>query len=364
MSSISRQSAAYLRYRVLDKLFRDTKHKYNIKDLVRECNARIKNSTRIQESSIRHDISFMKKDPEWKMKIKGYGRPVEYYRYEDVNQRCKPLEEFSEDEQNLFANAVQTLSCFSTPHYQWARLFLTMLEKTGGNVERNSCVEFQNNNELKGLEWFSSLLESCLNHEPLTIVYKPYHSEELTFYVSPYWLKQYNNRWFLICKDDRYDTNTHLALDRIVSVEANPTIRFRRMKESQDAYFRHVIGVTKHPNGQKKAVVLRVQPERIKYIETKPFTDMQTIKQNEDGTYDVGFRIEMNTEEPEKNKELIQTIMSFGSDVEVISPVEIRNEVKRNIQILMERYFDPKNVKLENGGMMSNVKEETHEHIR
>lgn len=70
---------------------------------------------------------------------------------------------------------------------------------------------------------------------------------------------------------------------------------------------------------------------------------MQTISQNEDGTYDVSFRIEMNTEEPEKNKELIQTIMSFGSDVEVISPVEIRNEVKRNIQILMERYSDTKN---------------------
>lgn len=70
---------------------------------------------------------------------------------------------------------------------------------------------------------------------------------------------------------------------------------------------------------------------------------MQTISQNEDGTYDVSFRIEMNTEEPEKNKELIQTIMSFGSDVEVVSPVEIRNEVKRNIQILMERYSDTKN---------------------
>lgn len=69
---------------------------------------------------------------------------------------------------------------------------------------------------------------------------------------------------------------------------------------------------------------------------------MQAISQNEDGTYDVSFRIEMNTEEPEKNKELIQTIMSFGSDEEVISPVEIRNEVKRNIQILMERYSDTK----------------------
>lgn len=341
MPKISRQSASYLRYRVLDELLRDTKHEYNIDALVKECNARIKNSTRIQESSVRHDMSFMANDPEWGMKIKGYGRPVRYYRYEDVNQRCKPLEEFSEDEQNLLANAIQTLSGFKAPQYQWAKLFLTMVEKTGGNVERNSCVEFQNNNELKGLEWFNSLLESCLNHEPLTITYKPYNSEEKNIEVSPYWLKQYNNRWFLICKDDRFENNTHLALDRIVSVKANPKKKFHRMRESQDSYFRHVIGVTKHANAKKMNVVLRVQPERIKYIETKPFTDMQTKpKLNDDGTYDVSFRIEMNIEEPEKNKELIQTILSFGSDVEVISPAEIRNEIKRNILQLEQKYND------------------------
>lgn len=340
MVHIHRQSPAFLRYRILDELFRDTKHKYNIEALVKECNARIKHSSPVNERTIRNDITNMKKNPEWGMKIVGYGRPVEYYRYEDVTQPCRPLEEFSIDEGNLIGNAIQILSSFKAPQYKWAKLFLQMVKNTGGDVKKDSCVEFQNNDELKGLEWFSSLLESCLNREPLTIVYKPYHSEELTFDVSPYWLKQYNNRWFLICKDDRYDTNTHLALDRIVSVEANPSLRFRRMKEPQDTYFRHVIGVTKHPNAQKKKVVLRVQPGRIKYIETKPFTDMQTISQNEDGTYDVSFRIEMNIEEPEKNKELIQTIMSFGSDVEVISPVEIRNEVKRNIQILMERYSE------------------------
>lgn len=193
---------------------------------------------------------------------------------------------------------------------------------------------------LKGLDWFNSLLESCLRHECLTIVYKPYNSEERTYNVSPYWLKQYNNRWFLICKDDNFENNTHLALDRIVSVIANPSLRFRRMSDSQDTYFRHVIGVTKHTNGQKKEVVLRVHPERVKYIETKPFTDMQSKpKHNEDGTYDISFRVEMNIEEPEKNHELIQTIMSFGSDVEVISPKEIRDEVKRNVEILSKKYL-------------------------
>lgn len=339
MPKISRQSASYLRYRVLDELLRDTTHEYNIDALVKECNARIKNSTRIQESSVRHDMSFMANDPEWGMKIKGYGRPVRYYRYEDVNQRCKPLEEFSEDEQNLLANAIQTLSCFKAPQYQWAKLFLTMVEKTGGNVERNSCVEFQNNDELKGLEWFNSLLESCLNHETLTIVYQPYNSQEKTYDVSPYWLKQYNNRWFLICKDDRYGTNTHLALDRIVSVKANSSISYRKMRESQDSYFRHVIGVTKHANAQKKEVVLRVHPDRIKYIETKPFTDMQSKpRQNEDGTFNVSFRIEMNVEKPEKNRELIQTILSFGSDVEVIEPKILRDEIANRVFILQKKY--------------------------
>lgn len=60
MTSISRQSASYLRYRVLDELLRDTKHEYDIQVLVKECNARIKNSSVIHASSVRHDLAFMK----------------------------------------------------------------------------------------------------------------------------------------------------------------------------------------------------------------------------------------------------------------------------------------------------------------
>lgn len=339
MPKISRQSASYLRYRVLDELLRDTKHEYNIDALVKECNARIKNSTRIQESSVRHDMSFMANDPEWGMKIKGYGRPVRYYRYEDVNQRCKPLEEFSEDEQNLLANAIQTLSCFKAPQYQWAKLFLTMVEKTGGNVDRNSYVEFQNNNELKGLEWFSSLLESCLNHEALAITYKPYGKDAIICYASPYWLKQYNNRWYLICKEDKYETLSHLALDRIMDVKADKSLKYRKAGKSVEEYFRHVIGVTKHKNAKKEQIVLKVQPGRVNYIVTKPFTDMQsTPKLNEDGTYNVSFRVEMNVEYPDRNKELIQTILSFGNDVEVIEPLILRQEIQNKINMLMQIY--------------------------
>lgn len=58
----------------------------------------------------------------------------------------------------------------------------------------------------------------------------------------------------------------------------------------------------------------------------------------EDGRYEVNFRIEFNKEEPWKNKELTQTLLSFGDDVEVIEPMELRSEMKKKVEEMMRKY--------------------------
>lgn len=338
MADYVRQSARMLRVRVLDELFRDPIHAYNLEDLVREVNSRIEGSS-IGVETIRQDMKYMRQ--ELSLEVRGYGRPVESYKYKDSDQRCRQLESFSEDEQNLLGKAITILSGFKAPQYQWARTFLSMVKQTKGDVDSDSCIEFQDNKELVGMNWFNPLLDACLKEERLTITYQPYGKAEQLYQVSPYWLKQYNSRWFLICKDDKYDECSHLALDRIVDVKVDATLPFRRFKGEKDTYFRHVIGVTKHKGASKVNVVLHVSPNRINYITTKPFTDFQsTPKELEDSWYEVSFRIEFNKEEPWKNKELTQTLLSFGDDVEVVEPVELREEMKKKISALAQMYED------------------------
>lgn len=319
----------------MDELFRDTIHKYRIEDLIREVNSRITGSN-VGEETIRKDIAVIRND--WHMPLKSYSRPV-YYRYEDVTMPCKQLYKFSDDEQSLLSCAIDMLSRYDAPQYQWARTFLQMVKHTNGGVGQDSCVEFQNNQELVGLKWFNPLLQACLNATQLSIRYQPYGKKETIYKVSPYWLKQYNNRWFLICKDGRYDECTHLALDRITDITADSTTRFQKFMGNKESYFRDVIGVTKHKDATKERVVLHVNPNRIKYIETKPFTDFQSSPTElPDGRYEISFRTEMNIQEPHKNRELIQTLLSFGSDIEVMEPVALREEMAKQIAVLARMY--------------------------
>lgn len=41
-----------------------------------------------------------------------------------------------------------------------------------------------------------------VNKRVIDIEYHPFGKEACTIRVSPYYLKQYNNRWFLIAKHD------------------------------------------------------------------------------------------------------------------------------------------------------------------
>lgn len=329
-----RITAQKLRLRVLDELLRDTVHDYNIDQLIKIVNQRIEGSN-IGRETILKDITYLRQ--EMGMEIETKGRPAYRYRYKNVNQPCKQLARFSEDEHSLISHAIELLSGFKSPQHKWATVFLSMIKNSEDVTDVKSCIEFQNNNELKGLERFGDLLRACVNKEPLNIVYKPFDEKERTFEVSPYFLKQYNNRWYLICNDERYDYYPNIALDRIVNVTANPQLRYRRFPGNTSNYFHNVIGVTKHSDTVE--VVLRVAESRIDYIKTKPFIEGQRISpQNEDKTYDVKFRIEFDTEHPELNKEITQTLLSFGDDIEVIKPIELREEMRRIIQAMISKY--------------------------
>lgn len=62
--------------------------------------------------------------------------------------------------------------------------------------------------------------------------------------INPYHLKQYNNRWFLFCFNEEYQTISNYPLDRIVSLE-ELNKEFEPSTINWMDYFEDIIGVTK-----------------------------------------------------------------------------------------------------------------------
>ena len=66
--------------------------------------------------------------------------------------------------------------------------------------------------------------------------------------VHPWYIKQYNNRWFLMAYDAETDRITNFALDRIQELQVEESVAFiPNMEIDFEHYFDDVFGVTIPP---------------------------------------------------------------------------------------------------------------------
>ena len=79
---------AYIRYKVLDRCFRDSRRRYYIEDLIEACNEELSNydGSSVSERTIRDDISFMQRQAGGGIPlVKKYDGHKAYYMYSDRN---------------------------------------------------------------------------------------------------------------------------------------------------------------------------------------------------------------------------------------------------------------------------------------
>ena len=150
--------------------------------------------------------------------------------------------------------------------------------------------------------------------------------------IHPYHLKQYNDRWFLFGfeESEKYTGITNLALDRIIEI----TESIENIKPNETNwgdFFDEMIGVSRPNNEDAVEVKLRFSSKRIPYVITKP---IHGASQKLDSTDSENRTIILNLF---PNNEMYQTLLSFGSDVEVLAPEkvvekfkEITSEMKNN----------------------------------
>ena len=148
--------------------------------------------------------------------------------------------------------------------------------------------------------------------------------------VYPYYLKQFNDRWYLIAQAVGYDSPAHYALDRIEGFE-EISIKYKDSEIDFEEYFDDVIGVTVPERLEPVDVVLRVSNNRFNYIKTKPLHLSQRVISEEKNHTTISINVKIN-------KELIALLLSFGADVEVISPTVLKEEMKKNISAMCYNY--------------------------
>ena len=321
-----------LRYKVLNRCFRNQFREFTIDDLVDACNEALRKADKqdVSKRTIQNDINVLEADHGILLDEKLKRGRQRLYRYRDTSYSL-PIIRMNDEERNKIQDAIRVLEDFEgDPLYDWAR---TLLMQVGGgmfNEDSSSVVSFQSNPDLKGLNLFGKLLQAILTKRTLKIIYTPFGKDSYSERVYPYHLKQFNDRWYLIAQAVGYETLGHYALDRIESFE-EISIPYKESEVNFNEYFDDVIGVTVPEQSEPVDVVLRVSNKRFNYIKTKPLHLSQRIISEEDDYTTISINVKINLE-------LISLILSFGPDVEVIAPASLRAMIAKNISAMSGMY--------------------------
>lgn len=328
---------ALIRYQVLDRCFRNTGRIYFLEDLLEECNKALidfdQNNDGIQRRQLFEDIKFMESKAGWSIPLERfrYGRKV-YYRYEDLSFSInnQPLND-SEAEQ--IKSALQIFSRFSgTPQFEWVNEMIPMLESKFGLIERKSeIISFESNIDLKGLHFLTPLFNAIVNERVLLVKYQDFKSSEpYEIIFHPYYLKQFNNRWFVLgLNSNNLLENWNLALDRIISINETAG-KYRSTQIKWEDYFYDIIGVTRPKGIELQEIILRFTPEVAPYVITKPLHPSQKHKSDLNGL-DVKIKVIPNFE-------LERLILSFGEQVKVISPPYFKERIFERLKLISGLY--------------------------
>jgi len=328
---------ALIRYQVLDRCFRNPGRMYFWEDLLEECNKALINfdpkSEGVQRRQLFEDIRFMQSEQGWSVPLekKRYGRRV-YYRYSDLSFSInnQPLND-SEAEQ--IKAALQILSRFSgTPQFEWVNEMIPMLESRFGLSKReNEVIAYDSNIDLKGLHFLTPIFNAIINERVLSISYKDFKSSEpYVIIFHPYYLKQFNNRWFSFgLNAANNNPYWNLALDRIEDI-SETNLDYKKSQIDWEDYFYDIIGVTRPEGVEVKEIVLKFSPAIAPYIITKPIHPSQKQK-NEPS----GLEIRINVI---PNYELENLILSFGEDVQVLSPQDFKERIAYRVSQMNNLY--------------------------
>jgi hypothetical protein len=256
---------ALIRYRAIDECLKNRFRKWTLDDLIIKVAERLYEyegiTTGISRRTIQADIQLMRSD-----KL-GYNAPIivrdkKFYEYEDPAYSITkvPINTADVGKLKQAVSILKQLNGFT--YFDEMSDMIARLENSlskAGNATAN-YVQFESNAMLKGLEHIMPLYDAIANKRPLLLEYKSFKAAQAQQQIYfPYLLKEYRNRWFVICRPKKSKALITLALDRIIAFQELTKEKFIEYDGVDfDRYYSDLLGVTKNETDRANKVILVV----------------------------------------------------------------------------------------------------------
>ncbi len=165
----------------------------------------------------------------------------------------------------------------------------------------------------------------------ITFSYRAYNRVNTSFGVTiePYCVRLFKQLWYVIgynIKDKKIKT---YSLDRMNDVNINPDTFIMPADFDGTSYFNDCFGImTSH--GKAKDIVLRVSPQKAKYLRALPLHHSQHEEIHDQFSL---FHYHLFI-----TNDFVAEILSHGAEVQVVSPIELRAIVITQLRNALNQY--------------------------
>ena len=184
--------------------------------------------------------------------------------------------------------------------------------------------------------FLTDLLAAMRENRRVKITYLPFYGDEpFELDLQPLFVKLYERRWYLYA-DKPTDAKIKLyALDRMQSVAIQEE-RFELPAGFSPAeHLASAFGVAVYDDIKPCTIRIRAYGDAVKYLRTLPLhasqTEVETAADSSVFAYYVA-----------PTREFYRAVLAYHSDIEIISPEELRDNFFEYIERIVERYTDYK----------------------
>ncbi len=324
--------SAFLRYRIIDACLTNKMRRYpKLENIIERIESNL--GTSISASMFNKDIHQMKAI---------YNAPIKYDRYQ--KGYCYTEEDFSIREFPLTEDEVEALDMSTAllQQLKGTRIF-SHFESAINKVivgYRISSILGKSENQLlqveepvksEGSPWLEPILKAIIQKECVQLSYQPFGKDEAIYDVSPYLLKEYRNRWYLTGYSSNSKAIRTFALDRVKNIKESYGKYNSGIDFSPTEFFKYSFGITQLENAKPSEIILSFTKYQAPYILSQPMHHSQRVLDNNERELLIQLNVYMTSE-------LKMSILSYGAEVKVISPLELREEIKQMIREMGDRY--------------------------
>lgn len=345
---------AMTRYRLLDAMLANSFRNYTMEDLNDECNHRLveMGCPPVSLRQTQKDVRYLSEEMPNAVPLERYEvRPVSPDTGNVAVRHCLRYavraasvfkEALSDDDRCILSGVLDLLGQFeglpSLPGVDAVR------RKLGIEASPYPVVCFARN-PLGPPAFFSELFAAVAHRVAVCLHYHVFSSPDdvRSVCVHPYQLREYNRRWFLVASPTDSLRLLTFALDRLDGVDLRPDIPYREHAGDLAECFEDVIGVSLMEGTTSERIVFWASDRAKDYVLTKPLHDSQVYLRGTErealaaahpglcgGAF---FALDCMP-----NYELIRELCSFGGELVVLSPDEVRARVVEWARGLAEAY--------------------------